>query len=105
MPRSRLDAIKARTEAASSGPWEVEPGLAGLYDFNGFLIHGPKGGYVAADISPDDGTAAFIAHARADLPALIRVAEAAARLLALQEEKVEYPDLRDALCPLLEPEK
>lgn len=72
-----LDAIRARAEAASPGPWTIE---------NGSIVHaGPSesrsnerwGMFVVASVGAHDigrpgaANTAFIAHARTDVPALL----------------------------------
>lgn len=58
----RLDAIEARTNAATEGPW-----VAVMTEQ--YLWVGPS----IADLSTDrvEGDATFIAHARTDVPALV----------------------------------
>ena len=93
---SRLEDIKAREQAATPGPWvagypdgrspetvfmqpvfESETWEDREVNWYGYGTEGTifdEGGHTAAD-------AAFIAHAREDVPALLAVAEAAGRLL------------------------
>ena len=69
-----LDAIEQRANAATEGPWE-----AGDDDWDGGYIRMPADGfgvaYIATHIQQgaDEGCAdaEFIAHARADVPALL----------------------------------
>mgnify|MGYP007083490432 CR=1 FL=1 len=70
-----LSSIRSRLEAATPGPWTA-PNTGHLID--------SSAGTVLAMVDKADGLmtpadAAFIAHARQDIPALLRVAEAAAR--------------------------
>lgn len=78
-----LDAIRARCEAATRGPWRVDGStydedcnehLApyGLEGPNERLIWSSGGGEYA---HPDMATAQFIAHARTDIPALLAYVE------------------------------
>jgi len=59
-----LDAIRARADAATEGPWECEPAAFGP---RWFVYNASRG--LAGDVRPDD--AIFIAHARSDVPALV----------------------------------
>lgn len=84
------DSIRARVAAATEGPW-VESGRD--VDHDRFVSEGKNPGSVCGLGCEVDGPpepmlrgqfhkhadAAFIAHARQDIPALLRVAEAAAR--------------------------
>lgn len=69
---SRLDAIKARLEAATPGPWNKFGQTRHVYSE---LPEGTLGGFLAEAINANDAN--LIAHAPADLAALLRVAEAA----------------------------
>lgn len=89
---NRLDAIKARAEAATPGPWVqgypddlpgesrdvfFQPEFRDTGEGYGATYTGriyDEGGHTAAD-------AAFIAYARTDVPLLLAVAEAAAALM------------------------
>lgn len=73
---SRLDEIRARCEAATKGPWRCEietHGCHWLFDGLGTVLC-----YLKWEDADD---AEFIAHARADLPALLAVATAAAEYM------------------------
>lgn len=70
----RLAAIRARCDAATPGPWRRGIGNQSR------LTYSPHKDIIA-DAGPVNGT--LIAHARADVPALLAVAEAAARLAGL----------------------
>ena len=60
---SRLDAIEARDQAATEGPWfEGIAGQPGVVTYNGEDVRS-----IAIGVSWPDNRA-FIAHARADLP-------------------------------------
>jgi hypothetical protein len=73
----RLDDIKARVAAATPGPWEVidligsRPAAASVWTDE----DGDHDVCLSEETSPAD--AAFIAHARTDIPDLLRVVEAA----------------------------
>mgnify|MGYP003517121516 FL=1 len=84
---SQLDAIKARAEAATEGPWRVRTDyIPGVIE-----VEGPTASndYVA-ELSADKADLEFIAHSRADIPALVAAVEAA---LNMPGEVVEcgYP--------------
>lgn len=109
MTPDELDAIEARAAAATPGPWAAEDERHGkgscsccgevLYAWN--IVAPSREVVVSAmdDVTPGvhgDADATFIAHARADVPALITALREAwaeaARLraaLALQAESVE----------------
>lgn len=69
MTPAQLDEIEARADAATPPPWTTDP------DDSGFVykpIQGQEGGgYVITCCSAGEPDAAFIAAARADVPALI----------------------------------
>ena len=124
---SRLDAIRQREQAAWPGDWHDNP----TDDPAPFFVLAGPGSYVVADVFRGED-AAFIAHARADIPALLAVVEAAAAVMdnhdaqrylnstnfdlfaerggfpksdELRLQEMERKEaLRAALAPLLEPE-
>jgi hypothetical protein len=72
-----LDAIKARAEAATDGPWRViSDYIPGVIE-----VEGPTASndYVA-ELSADKADLEFIAHARQDIPALAAAVEAVLEL-------------------------
>ena len=72
-----LDAIKARAEAATEGPWRViSDYIPGVIE-----VEGPtaRNDYVA-ELSADKADLEFIAHARTDIPALVAALEAVLEL-------------------------
>lgn len=74
---SELDAIKARAEAATEGPWRVRTDyIPGVIE-----VEGPTASndYVA-ELSADKADLEFIAHSRADIPALVAAVEAVLEL-------------------------
>ena len=98
MTRPDLDAIRARCDAATPGPWRVDGStydedcnehLApyGLEGPNERLIWSSGGGEYA---HPDMGTAQFIAAARTDIPALL------AYIDELQEERNDWREAQEA---------
>lgn len=72
--------VRARVEAATPGPWKKRlPGWLGPDRHKwGCVFFGPSPDepYTTSPLVPAD--AAFIAHARTDIPALLAVADAAA---------------------------
>jgi hypothetical protein len=105
---TRIEDIKARAEAATPGPWTDGERDQGYW----VCQPGEDGDVVVGDhYKPDAPDAAFIAHARQDIPDLLRVAEAAAPFLRLANEMaatgksnvvVNIQAIADALRPLLE---
>lgn len=100
-----LDAIEARAEAATEGPWHaadehgnwagagpawcvclMRPGFEGMDDSD-VDERGRRGGYLGdiADIGDSEADAEFIAHARTDVPALV----AAVRTLTAENERLQ----------------
>ena len=92
----RLDEIRARCEAATPGPWYVEEHrdyshlVAGKSDSDDAMWLAYFG------LAYAQNEAAFCAHARADLPALLAVAEAAA---AYRETVDDFDALTQSRCP------
>ena len=90
---SQLDAIKARAEAATEGPWRVRTDyIPGVIE-----VEGPTASndYVA-ELSADKADLEFIAHSRADIPALVAAVEA---VLELHEpEATGYGDWVCGAC-------
>jgi hypothetical protein len=80
-----LETIKERADAATPGPWHRLPAQEGTgFDdrMGAVLTNGdltPVAYTAALGFQQRHSDAAFIAHARQDIPALLRVAEAAAR--------------------------
>ena len=93
---NRLNEIEARATAATEGPWEVDPFTwkpghpIPPSEWLGIEATGPVKGEVAR-IRPnedeDHANAEFIAHARADVPALV----AALRAVAAVHRPVTVP--------------
>jgi len=83
-----LAAIHARAEAATPGPWRIEDGI-GLYGVMATRRDAPHDDIALAGLfySPNGGAdAAFMAHARADVPRLLAmVAGLTAREMALSD--------------------
>ena len=95
MPRPDLDAIAARVAAATPGPWEddvtEEDGdLVIRFPDNGVWYFGN----METSTGRDHADTAFIAHARADIPALLAyIAELEARPvvnMATIEQELAY---------------
>jgi hypothetical protein len=105
--KSELDAIRARAEAATPGPWRVfvDGILEGVSGANGLLEVAEPG-----DLRVDD--ARFVAHARSDVPRLLAAIDTleqvraglAAQLDAVRAALKDHPaaftprDLVDALA-------
>lgn len=100
MTREQLDAIRARVDAATPGPWKVDgetcdedgnpvPMPWGLEGPQGMLWSSGAGEYA----HPDWPTATFIAKAREDVPALIAEIDRLNELCAVQNAT-----MIDALC-------
>ncbi len=77
MDQTRLDAIRARCEAATPGKWK--------HDKQAVYVHVPGLGYmkIASGLEAED--AAFIAHARADVPDMLAEIERLTAALNLLE--------------------
>ena len=91
MTSDELQAIKARCDAATPGPWNAVPRATEGY-VDGFLgaeIEGPPDAQRGQFARMED--AEFIAHAREDIPALVAEIEQ----LRAEIERVEE-DLADA---------
>jgi hypothetical protein len=87
MDKARLDAIRARCEAATPGPWNaIDKGnTVPSYAIRHFAV-GEKCVNVASGISPKTGDADFIAAARTDVPDLLAEVEKL-------REQLEHADL------------
>ena len=75
---ARLAAMRARVEAAGPGPWRIVG--ADSWHLEGFPqveLNDERGSYFPVN---NDRIAEFVAHARADVPLLLAVAEAAAQV-------------------------
>jgi hypothetical protein len=72
-----LDAIQARAEAATPGPWRLTDGGWGEF------VQDSEGRELwALRHTPEVADAEFIAHARADVPALVAELHAARKIIA-----------------------
>ena len=83
MSNESLDAIKARAEAATDGPWLVDPHAdsengAGICNESDAVIGGGmEGNYPCSPVGVyEEADAQFIAHARSDVPALVAAVQA-----------------------------
>ena len=80
-----LDAIRARAEAATEGPWEAEA-------LEGNIVT-PTQGTIVEVYSWTDADAEFIAHAREDVPALLaEVEQLRAELAHARMDRAEQAD-------------
>lgn len=108
-----IETIKERAEAATPGDSAhvIRADGAGLWGdpYGGWLVWTDRRTYIGDIYHESD--AAFIAHARTDIPALLRVAEAARSLveqegdcdpmgLGCRHISCPWPDLRAALADL-----
>lgn len=73
---TRLDEIKARAEAGTSGLWVNPHGAMEKYGYE--FINSPSG--IVASKIDNHANAEFIAHARTDVPALVEAVEAVLKL-------------------------
>lgn len=73
---TRLDEIKARAEAGTSGLWVNPHGAMEKYGYE--FINSPSG--IVASKIDNHANAEFIAHARTDVPALVEAVEAVLEL-------------------------
>ena len=93
----RLDEIRARTEAATPGPWRaygntVEQEKTGCHQVVGTEFTG--GGYMAYErLTTKDEDATFIAHAREDIPYLLAEIERLRAALELGYRATESRNL------------
>ncbi len=103
-----LEAIKARIEAATTGPWTHEIGeysgdnwlIGSLYlgtglDNNTHTVHVTTDHIHASELWGEGagGDADFIAHAREDVPALVAEVERLQAEAEAVREKVEWYDM------------
>lgn len=94
-----LDAIKARAEAATKGPWKFTPKILGIKNTT-VMAGGEQVGYFSVgQAQPHD--AEFISHARQDIPALLAEVE---RLQAIVERvrKLHAPEVRTVSVPVFD---
>ena len=88
MPQERLDAIRARADGATSGPWGCYgDGAHEVFDA-GEYSDGDRGEVVAAVIDKLSD-AVFIAEAREDVPALLAEVERLRALTTVDDAMVE----------------
>lgn len=81
-----LDPIRARLAAATPGPWYSE----WVPDDDWIVVYGqPHGAYVCPEVCTltDDADAEFIAHAPADIAALLAEVERLREQLAEEDER------------------
>lgn len=91
----RLDDIKARAAAATDGPWSVSDWEDGVFTVDEETAEDGRG-----FLSLNESNATFIAHARTDIPDLLRVVEAAVAMVQY-DDPTAMVALRAALAPLL----
>ena len=96
----RLDEIQARADKATDGPWEWEstsPSMAGGH-WNLRVTGKPGIRLSVTEYQHGPGNAEFIAHARADVPALV----AALRAVLDLHQPTEVLG-RGSVCPTCDP--
>lgn len=77
-----LNAIQARADKATKGPWNADDGSYNVYDAEAYMV--------CADLADGD-TSEFIAHARTDVPALLAlVRDQAAKLGRVEAQLDEW---------------
>lgn len=85
MTKNPLEAIQARADAATEGPWEVDRNYPFSSELVGIYATNRKDYVIKADDQdeyPTQGTdAVFIAHAREDVPALVAALRAVEAVL------------------------
>ncbi|RKQ36218.1 hypothetical protein [Kocuria tytonis] len=87
MTREQFDAIRERVDATTEGPWTR---WAGLDDRdNSVASDGREDAPTVADVIPEKDDAAFIAHAREDVPALLAEVERRGARLTVDDDMVE----------------
>jgi hypothetical protein len=94
-----IDEIRAREIGASEGPWEAD----------GWEVYGPARRWIAETHDPDnigqcEQDAEFIAHARADVPALLADVERLAAFEAKAENLADTLNAVRRLCQSYTPE-
>lgn len=102
---TRLEAIKRRLAATTPGPWQSSIGSIGIPDPDGegFWVElRPQTESGPAYHRDAEANADFIAHARADIEALLRVARAAQMLKRKMEGSLLVPRLIDLRPELVE---
>jgi hypothetical protein len=85
LPAGELEAIRARAEGAAEGPWD-----SGRGDGRSATVSGPNGLGISVALPGEfysawKDTAEFVAHARADVPALLAALDSALADLAAAE--------------------
>lgn len=100
-----LDAIQARCEAATPGPWQLDgPWWWNDRKCSGMVSAG--GARDAVVISPhgqNDANERFIAAARTDVPALVVLVERLRRLMRMfhDPESCRYPQVECSVCEVM----
>lgn len=99
----RLEAIKARVEKATKGPWKVDPDVDRMrrqagHEFNGSYVRSitARGTIIAqahatqyTDLTQRERNARFIAHSRADVEFLLALIESSREREAKAEKLAE----------------
>jgi len=90
--RPDLDAIQARVDAATEGPWIVFGSLP-QWENEEDLSFGPDNAPEVGTVTEGLGNAEFIAHARTDVPALLALVRSQQAKIERVEELVRYLEL------------
>lgn len=87
MTQEQLDSIQRRVGSATEGPWSH---WSGWHQWDNFVKSDSNEGlYTVADVISEAGDAAFIAHAREDIPALLAEVERLRGVLTKAREVTE----------------
>ena len=84
-----LSSIRARVKAATEGPWRRDDGSPRLVMAKKVRQIASVGMWGCVFSKVDERNAEFIAHARADIPLLLKVAEAAKKLDGFEPEDID----------------
>ena len=101
LTKEQLGAIRARCEAATPGPWDCwwKGNTIKQHTVKSISYDGIPSVNICSGISPKTENAAFIAHARQDIPALLAALEAAeVRVKALERAILKTLDIEVAAC-------
>ena len=97
---TRLEAIEAREQAATPGPWVdfptggpwTRPGVIGASNESELVY--PR--ICSPEVDGRNGDMEFIAHSRADIPLLLTVARAVAKWVLARQRELALPEHLEA---------